>query len=134
MKHGLQSHKNQTDGKMQIEKQKKISNFTDKDKAVCAISYIWILFFLPLVALKQAKFAKFHANQSLVLCIVSVVGAMIIVIFEQILTLLDVQMVGTVLGCIWSVVIVSAMLYGMITAAQGKMQELPVIGKMKIIK
>lgn len=134
MKHGLQSHKNQTDGKMQIEKQKKISNLTDKDKAVCAISYIWILFFLPLVALKQAKFAKFHANQSLVLYIVSVVGAMIIAIFEQIFVLLDVQMMGTVLGCVWSVVIVSAMLYGMIMAAQGKMQELPVIGKMKIIK
>lgn len=35
-----------------------------KEKIVCAVSYLWILFFLPLILLPGNKFGKFHANQA----------------------------------------------------------------------
>lgn len=41
-----------------------------KNKGMAVLSYIWILFIIPLFAAKDSKFARFHANQGLVLFIV----------------------------------------------------------------
>ena len=47
-------------------------------KAVCAVAYLFgILFFLPLILYPNDAFGKFHANQSLVLLIVSVCGSVV---------------------------------------------------------
>ena len=49
-----------------------------RKKAVCAIAYLFgILFFLPLILYPNDAFGKFHANQSLVLLIVSVCGSVV---------------------------------------------------------
>lgn len=37
-----------------------------KNKVISALSYLGILFFLPLMAAPESRFGKFHANQSLV--------------------------------------------------------------------
>lgn len=51
--------------------------FGEKDiadnKYVAALSYIWILFLVPLLAKKDSPFAQFHAKQGLVLCIASII-------------------------------------------------------------
>ena len=39
----------------------------ENNKAVAALSYIFILFLVPLLARKDSKFAQFHAKQGLVL-------------------------------------------------------------------
>ena len=38
------------------------------------LAYIWILWLIPLLAAKNSKFAKFHANQGLILFILEVIG------------------------------------------------------------
>jgi uncharacterized membrane protein len=40
-----------------------------EDKVITLLSYIGILFLVPLLLKKEDKFAKFHAKQGLVLCI-----------------------------------------------------------------
>ncbi|MBR7137677.1 MAG: hypothetical protein IKC99_06420, partial [Clostridia bacterium] len=42
-------------------------------KLMSILSYLWILFFLPLVVCPGSKFGRFHANQALVLFIVGIV-------------------------------------------------------------
>lgn len=95
----------------------------EKNKVVSLLSYIWILFLVPLLAAKDSKFARFHANQGLVLFICSVVLGILtaIPIVKYVAMLL--QVVALVLAII-----------GIINALNGKAKELPIIGGIKLIK
>jgi uncharacterized membrane protein len=39
----------------------------EKNKQVAALSYIWILVFIPLLTKKDSRFTQFHAKQGLLL-------------------------------------------------------------------
>ena|SRR3990172_1570803 len=99
----------------------------EKNKAMAIVGYIIpILFFIPLVTdAKNSPFAKFHANQQLVLLIawvvVNVVGGVIPFIGWFLIL---------PLGVIFLVVLA---IMGIINAAKGEMKELPVIGGFKLI-
>ena len=45
----------------------------NKNKAVAIVACFWILFFVPLVAAKDSGFAKFYANQGLILFITGII-------------------------------------------------------------
>lgn len=55
--------------------------FGEKDiadnKYVAALSYVWILFLVPLLAKKESPFAQFHAKQGLVLCVAAILFSFI---------------------------------------------------------
>lgn len=46
----------------------------EKNKTVAALSYIWILFLIPLLGKKHSKFSQFHAKQGLILFLLSFVA------------------------------------------------------------
>lgn len=100
----------------------------EKNKVMAIVGYILpILFFIPLVTdAKNSPFAKFHANQQLVLLLagiaVNVVGTII-----PILGWFLILPVGTI------IIIVIAIL-GIINAAKGEMKKLPIIGGFELIK
>lgn len=99
----------------------------EKNKAFAIVGYIIpILFFIPLVTdAKNSPFAKFHANQQLILLIgwvvVNVVGGVIPFIGWFIIL---------PLGFIFLVIVA---IMGIIGAAKGEMKELPLIGGFKLI-
>lgn len=124
-----------------------------QNKVVSALAYFGILFWLPLVACKDSKFGRFHANQGLLLLILSAVlgvaggilNALIGLIFRSEITILGYGMgvyemnpIGTVLIAIVSLVIgvfaLALFLFGLIHTLSGKAKELPLIGKIKLIK
>ena len=43
----------------------------EKNKTVAVLSYVWILFLIPLLGKKHSKFCQFHAKQGLILFILS---------------------------------------------------------------
>jgi uncharacterized membrane protein len=100
----------------------------EKNKMMAIIGYIIpILFFIPLVTeAKNSPFAKFHANQQLVLLIgwvlVNVVGGII-----PFLGWFLILPLGTIF-----LIIVAIM--GIINAAKGEMKKLPAVGGINIIK
>ena len=53
------------------------SSFSSTDvannKVMAILSYFWILFLIPLFAAKESPFARFHANQGLLLFIWSII-------------------------------------------------------------
>lgn len=103
------------------------TNDIEKNKAMAIIGYIIpILFFIPLVTeAKDSVYAKFHANQQLILLIaaigVNVIGAII-----PILGWFIILPLGTVAIFVFAII-------GLINAAKGEMKELPLIGGYKII-
>jgi uncharacterized membrane protein len=45
----------------------------EDNKNIALLSYLWVLFLIPLLIKKDSKFAQFHAKQGLILFILSLV-------------------------------------------------------------
>ena len=98
----------------------------NSNKVMAILSYIGILVLIPIFAAKNSKFARFHANQGLILLIVAILVNIVGRIFDKI----HLGFIGWVLDVF---VFVFAIL-GIINAAQGKAKELPFIGKYRLLK
>jgi uncharacterized membrane protein len=96
----------------------------EKNKAVAILAYI--LFFVPLLAARESKFAMYHANQGLVLFLAAVI----------------VNVLGSVIPFIgWFVIlplgnlaVVVLVVLGIINVCKGEAKPLPLLGGIKILK
>lgn len=108
-------------------------------KVVCAVSYIGILFFLPLVAYPNSRFGKFHANQALVLLIASVILKMALAVMSHIWWAIPMLPNALANSGSWILSLAewalpfAAGVYGFVNALNGKAKELPIIGKINLI-
>jgi uncharacterized membrane protein len=106
------------------------------NRAIFVLSYLGILFFLPLVSCPESKEGRFHANQGLLLLIAAVAGQIAVSILSAIILAIS--------WWLWSLVsLLSAALYitllvfmimGMVSAGRGEMKPLPIIGEITLIK
>lgn len=94
----------------------------EKNKVVAAIAYA--IFFVPLLVDKDSEFGKFHANQGLLLLIVSLLGNAI----------LTVSIIGVLLLPVLNVILLVLFIMGVINAINGEAKDLPVIGKYRLLK
>ena len=46
----------------------------EENKTVAALSYVWILFLIPLLLKRDSKYCQFHAKQGLVLFVISLIA------------------------------------------------------------
>ena len=104
------------------------AEFTQDDinnnKIYAVLAYIGILFFVPLLAAKESKFAQFHANQGVVLFIAGIICGAVNVV----------PILGQIVSVIGGIIVAVLSIIGLINAATGKAKELPIIGKFKLIK
>lgn len=118
-------------------KEKVIFNSEDvsNNKVFGILSYLWILVLIPIFAAKDSPYAKFHANQGLVLFIAEVALNIAVRIIAAILSL---SIMGTLFAGILSfaVMIVSLifMILGIVNACSDEAKELPLIGGISILK
>lgn len=112
-------------------------NDVRQNKVMAVLAYLGILVLVPLLARdKNSEYARFHTNQGLVLWITGVLvnlltggrffGLRFLVYFDWWIT----SLIGGILG----VVLFVFAIVGIVYACQGQKRELPVIGKIKIIK
>jgi uncharacterized membrane protein len=109
----------------------------EKNKIFGIIAYLGILCLVPIFAVKNSPFAKYHANQGLVLFlgeIVIAIGlAVIDGIFGFVLPSSVLGIITFIFSLIWLVPLALTVL-GIINAAGSKCVPLPVIGGVKILK
>lgn len=107
----------------------------EQNKVMGILAYLGILVLVPLLAAKESKFARFHANQGLVLCIAAIIYAFAYSILTGVVLAISWRLyfIVSILGLCGVVFAVLAII-GIVNAANGKMKELPVIGKFKILK
>lgn len=99
-----------------------------KNKVMAVLSYFGILVLIPILCAKNSKFARFHANQGLVLFIIeALVFPLLSIIFKGWVLL------NWILGLLGLVIFVFAVL-GIVYAVQGKAKEIPILGNIKILK
>ena len=90
----------------------------EKNKTMAIIA--WFIFFIPLLTdAKDSKFAKFHANQALLVTLLYIIAA-----FTS----------PFLIGFLLYPVAFVLWIMGIISAANGQMKRLPIIGGIDIIK
>ena len=107
----------------------------EKNKFMAILAYFGVLVIIPILAAKESKFARFHSNQGLILCIVailysvgySILSSIILSISWHLYWLVSIIGILSFALLIWFVI-------GIINAANGKAKELPLIGHYKLLK
>ena len=95
------------------------------------LSYLSLLVLIPIFAAPKSRFARFHANQGLILLILEVVVSVVFFILGFITGLLGIGFISIFLGIIhWllNIAILALSILGIVNAAQGKAKPLPLIG------
>lgn len=94
----------------------------EKNKAMAGLAYI--IFFLPLIACPDSKFARFHANQALMVVLLIIAASIIMII----------PILGWIVGFVAYIFAGVIGIMGLINGFTGKAKRLPLIGKFNIIK
>lgn len=100
-----------------------------KNKVMAIIAYLGILVIVPILAAKDSKFARFHANQGLILFIASVGYSIIYSILGSFLPTFLMMIISL---CSLGLLVLA--IIGIINAANGQAKELPLIGNFTILK
>lgn len=106
------------------------------NKAMGILAYIGILVLVPIFAAKDSPFARYHANQGLVLAITEIAYGILIGILNAVFFAISVRL-GAILSPIFGLgylVFLVFMILGIVNAANGQMKPLPVIGGITILK
>ena len=96
-------------------------NDVKSNKVYAVLAYFGILVLIPILAAKESPYARYHANQGLILFIL------------QIIVIILGRIVGF-LGTIGGLIVFILFIIGIVNAAQGRAKELPVIGKFRLLK
>lgn len=105
----------------------------NSNKVYGILSYIGILFIIPLFAAKESRFAKFHANQGLVVFLAQLILNVASATISALLAAIHLGALAAIVAPLISLVSLALSVIGIIYAAQGKAKELPVIGKFHIL-
>ncbi len=95
----------------------------EKNKAMAGLAYF--IFFLPLLACPESAYARFHANQSLVLLIAAILGNVILGM---------IPVIGWLLLPVFGIGVLILGIMGLVNGFGGKAKQLPIIGKFTILK
>ena len=109
-------------------------------KTLALESYLGILVLAPLFGAKQSKFARFHANQGLILFAITVAMLLLISFNSFVSAAAGVVAISVILGLfsgLYGLVEMAVVVFsviGIINVLKGKKKALPLIGKIKILK
>lgn len=102
------------------------------NKGMSVLAYIGILFLIPLLACHNSRFARYHTNQGLVLFLLELAIGVVTGIFGIIP--IAGLIIGGLLSAVGGIFTLVLMIMGIINAAQGQAKELPLIGKITLLK
>ena len=106
-------------------------NDIEQNKVMAILAYLSWLVLIPIFAAKESKFARFHANQGLVLAIAEIICWVALGILSGL------PLIGWLFGIVealFSLVCLIFAVIGIVNAANGKAKELPIVGKYRILK
>ena len=124
---------------MRNQEDQKMNNFDANDiaqnKVMGILAYLGFLCLVPIFAAKNSPYARFHANQGLVLFIAEIAYGIVYGILAVVFAFIPVigLIVIALLG-LASIVFVVFLVIGIMNACSGEPKKLPIIGGITILK
>ncbi|MBE5935913.1 MAG: zinc-ribbon domain-containing protein [Lachnospiraceae bacterium] len=141
-----QSTQTSSDANDYMEKIKGLNNTEDtthtfdqndiaQNKAMGILAYIGLLVLVPILCAKESKFARYHANQGLVLWLASIAFSIVTGIVDTAISAISwrLGLLASLVFGLGNLALFIIMIIGIVNAASGKAKELPIIGKIKIL-
>ena len=113
------------------------SNQNDQSNTILfsILSYIGILWLIPLLVEKNDKVVRFHVNQGIVLFIFDIIGSIAVGILSAIFVFIPViSVLGVVIASLFGILCFVLMIIGIVNAANKSEKPLPIIGKFQVLK
>jgi uncharacterized membrane protein len=118
------------------------SSFDQKDieanKGMSILSYLGFLWIIPLlVSRKKSPYTRFHLNQGLTLIIAEFIISVLRYVVNIVLNFIGLRLFAGIFGGVFtilSVICLVLMIIGIMNVIAGTAKELPVIGKVRIIR
>jgi len=113
------------------------SNQNDQSNTILfsILSYIGILWLIPLSVEKNDKVVRFHVNQGIVLFIFDIIGSIAVGILSAIFVFIPViSFLGVVIASLFGILCFVLMIIGIVNAANKSEKPLPIIGKFQVLK
>lgn len=113
------------------------SNQNDQSNTILfsILSYIGILWLIPLLVEKNDKVVRFRVNQGIVLFIFDIIGSIAVGILSAIFVFIPViSFLGVVIASLFGILCFVLMIIGIVNAANKSEKPLPIIGKFQILK
>ncbi len=107
----------------------------ESNKVMAVFAYLGLCALIPLFAAKKSPYARYHTNQGLVLFLAEIAYSIAYGILNSILLAISWRLafISSILGVVGIVFLVLCLI-GIINALNGKAKELPVIGKIRLLK
>lgn len=107
----------------------------ENNKVMAALSYFSVLVFIPIFAAPKSKFARFHANQGLVLLIAEVIFSVLHYILKMVVYAISwrLSFLTTIVSFAEIFLLVFSIL-GMVNAVTGQEKKIPIFGNITILK
>ena len=114
----------------------------EANRVVAGLSYF--LFFLPFILCPQSRYARFHANQGLLILIVSLAAGMLHGILSVVFSLFNgYALLGALFQGLWIIpriifALVNLLVFvlwvvGLVNGFSGRARSLPIIGRFRLI-
>lgn len=113
------------------------SNQNDQSNTILfsILSYIGILWLIPLLVEKNDKVVRFHVNQGIVLFIFDIIGSIAVGILSAIFVFIPViSFFVVVIASLFGILCFILMIIGIVNAANKSEKPLPIIGKFQVLK
>lgn len=101
------------------------------NKVMGVLAYLSILVLIPIFAAPKSRFARYHANQGLILLILEAAVNVVFFLIGFIAGLIGIGFISIFLGIIHSLLnlaVLALSILGIVNTAQGKAKPLPLIG------
>lgn len=138
----MEEKDNIVDVELEVIEEKKVdntgnSNQNDQSNTILfsILSYIGILWLIPLLVEKNDKVVRFHVNQGIVLFIFDIIGSIAVGILSAIFVFIPViSFLGVVIASLFGILCFVLMIIGIVNAANKSEKPLPIIGKFQVLK
>jgi uncharacterized membrane protein len=105
------------------------------NKTMTILAYLGILVLIPLFAVKNSPYTRFHANQGLLLFICeAILGILWMIIASALMFVWGLLTFFSIIFWLVSIVLLVLAILGIVNAVNGRAKELPVIGKIRLLK
>lgn len=101
-----------------------VANDAEDNKLISILCYFGLLFLIPYLVKQDSPFVKFHSNQGLVLFILALISGGVS----------NIPFIGWIVGAACGVFIFVCFVLGIVNVLNCEMKELPLIGKIEILK